>query len=77
MVTEEEAREIKQRHAPRLLQHPGVAGVGVQRDSDGSFYIAVHLSDPAPENQSNLPSELEGCPVRLIASGPFRKLTRG
>jgi hypothetical protein len=46
----------------------------VQRDSDGSFYIAVHLSSPQPEAQSGLPSVLEGCPVRLIASGPFRKL---
>jgi hypothetical protein len=50
MATEEQAREIKNRHSLRLLQQP---------------------DDPAV--QAGLPTEIEGCPVRFIHSGPFRK----
>ncbi|HXM44477.1 MAG TPA: hypothetical protein VN924_24780 [Bryobacteraceae bacterium] len=75
MATEEQAREIKNRHSIRLLQQPGVAGVGVERDAEGDYRISIHLDSDDPAVQAGLPTEIEGCPVRLIHSGPFRKLS--
>jgi hypothetical protein len=76
MTTEEQAREIKRRHSPLLLQQPGVAGVGVERDAQGNYCISIHLDSEDPAVTAALPAEIEGCPVRLIHSGPFRKLSR-
>jgi hypothetical protein len=76
MASEEQAREIKNRHSFRLLQQPGVAGVGVERDAVGDYHISIHLDSDDPAVQAGLPTEIEGCPVRLIYSGPFRKLSR-
>ena len=72
MATEEQAREVKRRHSAGLLQQPGVSGVGVERDEHGSYFIAIHLADPGAA--SGLPTELDGCTVRFIDSGAFRKL---
>ena len=77
MATEEQAREIKSRHSARLLQQPGVSGVGVERDAQGSYCIAIHLDSDDPAVQAGLPRELEGCPVQFIHSGPFRKISNG
>ena len=76
MATEEQAREIKRRHSPRLLQQPGVAGVGVERDAQGNYCISIHLDSDDSAVQAGLPTEIEGCPVKFIHSGPFRKLSR-
>ena len=74
MATEEQAREIKRRHSPQLLQQPGVAGVGVERDAQGNYCISIHLDSDDSAVQAGLPTEIEGCPVKFIHSGPFRKL---
>ena len=71
-MTEDEVRAIKQRHAPQLLQQPGVCGVGVQKDEAGEFFIALHTDVNDPAVHDRLPKNLEGAPVRLILSGPFR-----
>jgi hypothetical protein len=75
MATEDQAREIKNRHSLRLLQQPGVAGVGVERDAQGNYCISIHLDSDDPAMQAGLPQELEGCPVQFIHSGPFHKLS--
>jgi len=75
MATEEQAREIKRRHSPQLLQQPGVAGVGVERDAQGNYCISIHLDSDDSAVQAGLPTEIEGCPVKFIHSGPFRKLS--
>jgi hypothetical protein len=75
MATEEEARAAKRRHSVLLLQQPGVSGVGVERDSEGSYFIAIHLDQTDPEAGKDVPSQLDGCPTRLVHSGPFRKLS--
>jgi hypothetical protein len=72
MATEEEIREVKRRHSPRLLNQPGVSGVGIERDEQGNYVLAVHLDDPAAREQ--LPDEIDGHPVKYVHSGPFRKL---
>ena len=73
MATEDEARAAKKRHSAALLQQPGVSGVGVERDSDGSYFIAIHVDQDDPQAGKDLPSQLDGCPTRLVRSGPFRK----
>ncbi|HEX5271863.1 MAG TPA: hypothetical protein VFW33_15300 [Gemmataceae bacterium] len=73
MTTEEQARAIKRRHSAELLQQPGVCGVGVEKDESGGYVLAVHLESADPAVPSRLPAQIEGLPVRLIPSGPFRK----
>jgi hypothetical protein len=48
----------------------------VERDSYGNYFVAIHLDRTNPEVEANLPKDLDGCPVKLIYSGPFRKLSR-
>ena len=75
MATKEEAVAAKNHHSPMLLRQPGVWGVGVERGSDGNYYIAIHLDRTDPEVEANLPKQLDGLPTRFIHSGPFRKLS--
>jgi hypothetical protein len=76
MKSEEEVRAIKRRHSARLLQEPGVSGVGVERDDKtGQYVLALHLDSDDPALRKRLPAEIEGCPVKFIHSGPFRKLS--
>lgn len=73
MPTEEMAKEVKRRHSARLLQEPGICGVGVEKDEQGEFFLAVHLDAGNPQAGANLPDSIEGCPVRRVQSGPFTK----
>jgi hypothetical protein len=75
MATFEEARQIKNRHSAELLRQPGVSGVGVERDAEGNYFIAIHLDAMDPAVESTLPAQLEGCPTKLLRSGPFLKLS--
>ncbi len=70
IATEQEIRELKNRHSARLLNESGVSGVGIEKDDAGQYVLAVHLDDDAPE----MPDEIEGYRVKYIKSGPFRKL---
>ncbi len=74
-MSEDQVRAIKQRHSARLLQQPGVSGVGVERDKSGNFVLAIHVDADDPKAAEGWPSEIEGCPVKLVRSGPFRKFT--
>jgi len=77
MASEEAVREVKRRHSPELLRQPGVCGVGVEKDEAGNYVIAVHLDTDDPEVRARLPQQIEGYPLKLIRSGPFRRLSRG
>ena len=56
-----------------LLQKPGVCGVGVEKDEDGEYVIALHLAKDHPKlQQEDLPEELEGVRVKRLFSGPFQ-----
>ena len=77
MATEKEARDVKDRHSAELLRLPGVSGVGVQKSSDGDFYIALHVDSGDSKIADQLPKQLEGVAVQTIASGPFKKLSGG
>lgn len=75
MKSEQEVRQIKQRHSARLLALPGVCGVGVEKDDTGAFVLALHLVNNDPAITAQLPTQIEDCPVKWIASGPFRKFS--
>jgi len=71
MVTEQEAKRVKNKHSVRLLQEPGVCGIGVEKDAHGGFLLAIHLDASRPDAGSTVPDDIEGCPVRRVSSGPF------
>lgn len=75
MKSEQEVRQIKQRHSARLLALPGVCGVGVEKDEAGQFVLALHLESDDPTVTAQLPTQIEDCPVKWDASGPFRKFS--
>jgi hypothetical protein len=74
VATEDEIRDVKARHAAGLLARPGVNGIGVERDGEGGYVLAVHLATDDPALVAALPAAIEGHPVRYSASGPYRKL---
>lgn len=71
MPSEAEVTEIKRRHSARLLQQPGVCGLGVEKDDSGNFYLALHLDADNPRAGATVPDSIEGAPVKRIRSGPF------
>jgi hypothetical protein len=73
MTSEEAIREVKRRHAPQLLSQPGVCGVGVEKDEKGEYVLTIHVDTDDPDIRSQLPGQLDGYPVRVVQSGPFRK----
>jgi hypothetical protein len=74
MASEKDVDEVKARHSMRLLNLPGVTGVGVEQDEQGEFVLAVHVETDDPEVKKNLPDELEGCTVKVMHTGAYRKL---
>jgi hypothetical protein len=51
---------------------PGVCGVGVEKDDAGRPVLTVHLDSDDPEVKAAIPNSLEGQPLKLVKSGPFR-----
>ena len=74
MASREEVREVKRRHSARLLNQPGICGVGVEKDEAGQYILTLHIDANALEAGKQLPDQIEGCPVKVVQSGPFRKL---
>jgi hypothetical protein len=73
MASEDQVRATKRRHSMALMQRPGVCGVGVEKDEMGKFFLAVHVDGSASIDDTTLPKSIDGCPVKLIQSGPFVK----
>ena len=71
MNTEDHVREVKRRHAPSLLAHPGVVGVGVSRDEVGDYILVLYLATDDPEILADLPSRIEDVQVKFVYSGAF------
>jgi hypothetical protein len=75
MRTDEGARAVKRAHSMALLNRPGVCGVGVEHDERGEPILAIHIDRDDPGLMSQLPTEIDGYPVRLVVQpGGFRKL---
>jgi hypothetical protein len=74
MPSEQEINEIKDRHSMRLLNIPGVIGVGVEQDEIGRYVLAVRISTDDPSVLELVPDEIEGYPVKLERTQEYRKL---
>jgi hypothetical protein len=74
VAPKDQIQEIKRRYALRLHSQPGVCGVGVEQDETGEYVLTIHLDTDDPEVIAGLPDQIEGHPVKLAQSGPFRKL---
>jgi len=73
MASEDQAKAAKRRHSALLLGMEGVSGVGVERDDEHSYVLAVHFDDQAAADRLKIPATLDGVPVRTIISGRYRK----
>ena len=65
-------QEVKAKHAERLMAMPGVVSVGIGKNPDGQLAIIVGLDGPRPETVHQLPTILEGYPVRTEIIGPVK-----
>jgi hypothetical protein len=75
MSSEKEMLAAQSRHAPELLRQHGVSGLGVERDNEGEYYLAVYLSIEDPELQKKIASRISDCPVKFIHTGLFKKFS--
>jgi hypothetical protein len=71
-----EVEELKRRHGRRLLRIRGVVGVGVERsDKEDGYVLVVHVKEDDAETRAAVVKEVgDGTAVRIVKSGPFRKL---
>jgi hypothetical protein len=56
---------------------PGVCGVGIERDDHGDYVLAIHVDANRAEAVASLPPTLEGYPLKIVRSGPFKAQTEG
>ena len=76
MGSKEKVESLKRQVSRRLLRLPGVVGVGVERGEGSEDYVlVVHVKDDDPGTRTAVANEAgdDGL-VRIVASGPFRKL---
>lgn len=71
-MPDDDVHAVKRRHSERMLRRPGVCGFGVERDENGADVLVIHVEAGSTEVASSLPREIEGYPVRVVESGPFR-----
>ena len=71
--SDEDTREVKRRHSLDLRSRPGVCVVGVEGYNTGQFVLTVHLDTDDPEVRRRLPDHIDGYPVTLAQSEPFRE----
>jgi hypothetical protein len=74
MPSEKELNAIKDRHSMRLLNLPGVIGVGVEQDETGRYVLAIHVTTDDPDVLARLPEQIEGYPVKIERTEAYRKL---
>lgn len=69
----DEARAAKPRVREFLHGVPQLAGVGITRIGEG-YAVKVNLSEPY-KTQTDLPSEIDGVPIRIEVVGRVTKRT--
>ena len=69
--TLEDARLAKRRALSAFSTLADVVGVGITRDADG-FALKINLRE-APAPGVDLPTDIDGVPVRVEIVGPLRK----
>lgn len=65
---------LKRRHGRRLLQLPGVVGVGVERGhADDDYVLVVSVADDDPSTRGAVTQVVGAEPVRIVTTGKFKK----
>ena len=70
-VSQRSIIEVQEAHAERWEALDGVEGTGVGR-CEGEPCIKVFVREKTAELEEEVPPEVEGYPVRLEVTGPFR-----
>lgn len=73
MLTEQQANELKRRHARHLLRLPNVSGVGVEKGEGGGYVVTLYLASGDEATRRQLPADLEGNVYKVVVTGPFTK----
>lgn len=63
--------EVQERHTADWVRLPGVVGTGIGR-CEGEPCIKVFATRMTEEIRHEIPDEVEGYPVRVEVTGPFR-----
>lgn len=67
------AVEVQARHERSILAMPGVVGIGIGLPDAGQRpVIEIYVERAGPDEARRFPPDLEGLPVRIIETGPFR-----
>ncbi len=74
MTDELAALEVKRRNSAHLRALAGVCAVGVEKDAEGDFVLAVHLDENIVKAGEDVPDLVEGVKVVRHRGGAFRKL---
>ncbi len=76
MPRKTDVTELKRRHSRRLLQLPGVSGVGVERSEGGKddYVLVVHVDEDDTPTRESVKQVVGAGPVRIVKSGKFKKL---
>ena len=70
MATQALATDVKNKHSSELLAYPHVCGIGTARTADGDWIIEVHV-EAGSGGPVEVPKDLDGVTVRVIADGPY------
>ncbi|NIM99906.1 MAG: hypothetical protein GTO24_18095 [candidate division Zixibacteria bacterium] len=69
----ERLKNIQERHEGSIMSLADVVGIGIGSGKDGQGYEFVVYSERlGPEITRQVPQQIEGVPVRLKESGPFK-----
>lgn len=67
----EPIQAVIQRHVGRLLQLPGVVGIGESSD-EAEPCVSVLVATDDPTVAAGIPATLDGYPVRIAVTGALR-----
>lgn len=73
MATEEEAKEIKNKHSSFILGLPGVIGLGVAEHEPGSYGLVVHVDSEGQNLRETLADRIKGLDVKIEKTDRYRK----
>jgi hypothetical protein len=73
---ERHAMRVQRWNEDRILDIPGVVAMGVGRTASGpqEAVLKVLVENPEHANMNAIPDVIEGVPVEIEVSGPFRAL---
>ncbi len=65
-------KDVKAKHAARVMELPGVVSVGIGKGADGNPAIMIGIERESDEVRASLPKELDGFPVEVQVIGPIK-----